>query len=229
MGETIQKHETGAQDGAETRWSIGEEVANAVTHGLGTLLAIAALAILITEAALHGTVWHVVAYSVFGASTVLLYSASTLCHSFSRTQAARIFEILDHSAIYVLIAGTYTAFALTLLRSSVGWWLFAAVWTVAVIGILAQSFYLNRWPILTVLAYLAMGWLIVLVWKPLVMVAPPAVLTWIVAGGLAYTAGLPFYALGKRYRWFHAIWHLFVIVGTACHFFAAIALLPVAP
>lgn len=223
----MRKRQTGSQDsGNETRWSVGEEVANAVTHGVGALLAIAALAILVTEAAHHGTVWHVVAYSVFGVSMVLLYSASTLCHSLSRTRAARILEILDHSAIYVLIAGTYTAFALTLLRSSVGWWLFAAVWTVAAVGILVQSFYLNRWPMLSVLTYLAKGWLIVLVWKPLVMAAPPAVVTWILAGGLAYTAGTLFYALGKRYGWSHTVWHLFVIAGTACHVVAALALLP---
>jgi hemolysin III len=226
----MRTRETGAKGGAaETGWSLGAEVANAVTHGLGTLLAIAALAILVTEAALQGTVWHVVAYSVFGASMVLLYSASTLFHAFSRTRAARTLEILDHSAIYLLIAGTYTAFALTLLRSSVGWWLFAAVWTVAAIGILVQSFHLNRWPILSLLTYVAKGWLIVLVWKPLVSVAPPAVVTWIVAGGLVYTAGTLFYALGKRYGWSHAVWHLFVIAGTTCHFFAALAVLPVVP
>lgn len=217
--------ETGTAGGSETGWSVGEEVANALTHGLGTLLAIAALAILVTQAVQQGTVWHVVAYSIFGASMVLLYSASTLFHSFSRTRAARVLEILDHSAIYVLIAGTYTAFALTLLRDSVGWWLFGAVWTLAAVGILMQSIHLNRWPILSLLTYIAKGWLIVLVWKPFVAVAPPTVVIFVVAGGLAYTSGTVFYALGKRCGWAHAVWHLFVMAGTTCHFFAALAVL----
>lgn len=219
--------DTRTAGGARAVWFVGEEAPNAVTHGVGTLLAIAALVILVRQATVHGTVWHVVSFSIFGASMVLLYSASTLFHVYSRTPAARVFELLDHAAIYVLIAGTYTAFALTLLRHSVGWWLFATVWAVAAIGILVQSFYLNRWPILSLLTYIAKGWLIVVVWKPLVAVATPTVVTLLVAGGLVYTSGTVFYALGRRYPLSHAVWHLFVIAGTTCHVFAALAVLPV--
>lgn len=201
---------------------IGPEVANAVTHGLGAFLAIAGLVILVVSAAATGDPWRVVAYSVFGASMVFLYSASALYHALSFTKISRLFEIFDHSAIFVLIAGTYTAFSLTILRPSSGWWVFGAVWAIAVAGIVLESLFLNRKPVLSLVAYLAMGWLIVAVWKDFVAAAPAATTAFLIAGGLAYTLGTLFYALGKRRPWFHPAWHLFVLAGTICHFFAAL-------
>jgi len=204
----------------------GQEVANAVTHGIGVLLSIAALVLLLVRAAATGDPWFVVSYAVFGSSMIFLYLASTLYHSLSLTRVGRLFEVLDHAAIFVLIAGTYTAFALTLLRGSVGWWLFGAVWGIALVGIVMEAVFLNRWPAATLVAYVAMGWLIVLAWKPLRAAASPAALNFLIAGGLSYTAGTFFYARGKRHAWYHAVWHLFVIAGTACHFFSALAALP---
>ena len=204
----------------------GPEAANAITHGLGSLLAIAALVILVIAAAATGDPWKVVAYAVFGAAMVFLYTASTLYHALSFGKHTPIFEVLDHSAIFVLIAGTYTSFALTILRPTSGWWLFGAVWAIAVVGIVLESLFLNRKPLVSLIAYLAMGWLIVAVWKDFVTAAPAATVTFLIAGGLAYTVGTLFYAIGKRKPWFHPVWHLFVLAGTACHFFAALAALP---
>lgn len=204
----------------------GPEIANAVTHGLGAFLAVAGLVILVVRASATGDPWYVLSYAIFGASAVFLYLSSGLYHSLSYTRARKVFEILDHAAIFVLIAGTYTAFSLTLLRPSSGWWVFGTVWAIAAVGITLEALFLNRKPVLTLIAYLVMGWLIVAVWKDLSAAAPAATLVFIIAGGVAYTAGTVFYALGKRWPWFHPAWHLFVLAGTICHFFAALAALP---
>ncbi|MEI6388763.1 MAG: hemolysin III family protein [Spirochaetota bacterium] len=200
--------------------SVGEEIANAVTHGLGALLGIAGLAILVVVSVRTGDTWRVVANTVFCSSAILLYLASTLYHSLARTKAVRIFETIDHAAIFVLIAGSYTAFALTALRPTIGWWIFGTVWAIAVIGIAFEAVFLNRWPLATLLAYIGMGWIIVLAWNPLVASTPPTSVALLFGGGLAYTLGAGFYALGRRRKWFHALWHLFVIAGTAFHWFA---------
>jgi hemolysin III len=212
--------------GSSPEFTLAQEIANAITHGTGAALAIAGLVVLVVAAATRGTVWHVVSYAIFGASMVLLYMSSTLYHAFQKPKVKKIFEKFDHAAIFVLIAGTYTAFSLTLLRSSVGWWLFGAVWAIAVFGIVMETVYINRWPWLTLGIYLAMGWLIVLVWEPFMTYAPPLVRTLIIAGGVSYTVGTLFYGLGRRYGWFHPGWHLFVIGGTVCHFFSVMAALP---
>jgi len=206
--------------------SPGQEIANAVTHGIGALLAIAGLVILVVQAALRGDAWYVTAYAVFGTSMVLLYLASTLYHGITARKTKRVFEILDHAAIYVLIAGSYTAFALTLLRPTIGFWLFGSVWAIAAAGIVIEAVFLNRWPLVTVLGYLLMGWLIVFAWGPLTAVASSTMLGFLIAGGLCYTVGTIFYGLGRKQGWFHPGWHLFVIAGTTCHFFAALAALP---
>lgn len=203
-----------------------QELANAIIHGTGALLSVAALVILVTAAAARGDAWYIASYAIFGSSMVFLYLASTLYHAWREPGTKRKLEKLDHSAVFVLIAGSYTAFSLTLLRDSVGWWLFGAVWAIAAFGIVMESVFLNRWPILTLAAYLAMGWLIVLAWKPLAAAASPTMIALLFAGGLCYTVGTVFYALGRRRGWFHPVWHLFVIAGTACHFFCALAALP---
>ena len=200
--------------------SVGEEIANAVTHGLGALLGMAGLVVLVVVSARTGDAWRMAANIVFCSSAILLYIASTLYHSMARTKAVRVFETIDHAAIFVLIAGSYTAFALTALRPTVGWWIFGTVWAIAVIGIVFEAVFLNRWPLATLLSYLGMGWIIVLAWNPLVASTPPATVALLISGGLAYTLGAGFYALGRRRKWFHALWHLFVIAGTVCHWFA---------
>lgn len=202
----------------------GPEIANAITHGIGVLLAIAGLVVLVVKAAAVGP-WQVVAYSIFGASMIFLYLASTLYHALSFTRVSRIFEIFDHSAIFVLIAGTYTSLCLTLLRSTSGWWVFGVVWGVAAAGIVLEALFMNRKPALTLALYIAMGWIIVAVWKDFTAVAPAPTVALLFAGGIAYTAGTVFYALGKRRLWFHPVWHLFVLAGTICHFFAALSAL----
>ncbi|MFH2114762.1 MAG: hemolysin III family protein [Spirochaetota bacterium] len=212
--------------GSNPEFTLAQEIANAVTHGTGAVLAIAGLVVLVVAAASRGTVWHVVSYAVFGASMVLLYMASTLYHAFQKPRVKKVLEKFDHAAIFVLIAGTYTAFALTILRSSVGWWLFGAVWGMAAFGIVMEAVFINRWPWLTLGIYLAMGWLIVLVWGPFMASASSLVRMLIIAGGLSYTVGTVFYGLGRRHGWFHPGWHLFVIGGTICHFFSVMAALP---
>ncbi|PKL09167.1 MAG: hemolysin D [Spirochaetae bacterium HGW-Spirochaetae-7] len=205
-----------------------QETGNAATHGIGAMLAIAGLVILVVKAVSSDDVWYVVSYSIFGSSMVLLYLASASYHAVREPRLKRKLEVLDHSAVFILIAGSYTAFALTILRDSVGWWLFGAVWTITLIGIVIEAMYLNRWPFITLLVYLAMGWLIVLAWKPLAAAGSPAMIAWLFAGGASYTVGTIFYALGRRWGWLHIGWHLFVIGGTVCHFFSALRALPVA-
>lgn len=211
---------------ASPSFSTVQETGNSITHGIGAALSVAALILLVIKSINHGNVWHVVSYAVFGSSMVVLYLSSTLYHAFRAPGLKRVFEIFDHAAIFILIAGSYTAFALTLLRDGPGWWLFGAVWTIAAFGIVMESVFLNRWPFITLAAYLAMGWLIVLVWSQLSRVATGTTLAFLLAGGLSYTIGTIFYALGRRWGWFHVGWHLFVMGGTACHFLSAMAALP---
>jgi len=207
-------------------FSAAQETGNAITHGMGAGLSVAALIVLVINAVNQGTAWHVVSYTIFGTSMVVLYLSSTLYHAFRAPRLKRVFEIFDHAAIFILISGSYTAFALTLLRDGPGWWLFGAVWAIAAFGIVMESVFLNRWPFITLAAYLAMGWLIVLVWGPLSRVATGATLAFLLAGGLSYTVGTIFYALGRKWGWFHTVWHLFVMGGTACHVLSALYALP---
>ncbi len=201
------------------RYSLGEEIANAVTHGIGLLLAIAGLIVLIVFASLHGTAWHIVSCSLFGASMILLYAFSTLYHTFPWPRVKRVFRALDHSAIYLLIAGTYTPFTLGVLRGPWGWSLFGVVWGLAVVGILLQYFSLPYWNIISLVIYLGMGWVIVIAIKPLLSALAPGGLAFLVAGGVAYTLGVPFYLM-EKIPYNHAIWHLFVLAGTVLHFFS---------
>jgi hemolysin III len=205
----------------ERSYSLGEDIANAVSHGAGAVLSLVALVVLVLAALETGSGLTVAAYSAFGLSLVLLYTMSTLYHSLTRTRARRVLEILDHSSIYVLIAGSYTAFCLTSLRGPLGWTIFAASWTLAIIGILGKTLWFDSFPRLSVLGYLAMGWLIVFAFKPLSLALPRTSLALLVAGGVSYSAGTIFYAL-KRVPWFHAVWHLFVLAGSTCHVFSAI-------
>jgi hemolysin III len=196
-----------------------EEVMNAVTHGIGTLLAVAGLVLLTVLAYLHGDIWHIVSFSIYGSTLVLLYLASTLYHSFTNERVKRIFKILDHSAIYLLIAGTYTPFTLVPLHGVLGWTVFGVVWGLAIIGIVLKVFFAGRFKFVSTMCYLGMGWFIVVAIKPLIATVPALGMSWLFVGGLFYTLGSVFY-LWKKIPYNHAIWHLFVLAGSVSHFIA---------
>jgi hemolysin III len=211
------------QDSHERRsLSLGEEIANAVSHGVGAAAAIVGTPFLVLAAARRGGAVAMAGAGVFAGTVLLLYLASTLYHALPRNRAKRVFRVLDHSAIFLLIAGTYTPFTLGILRGPWGWTLFALVWTIAVLGITLKAVGGVRYPGLSTVLYIAMGWLALIAIRPLWVRMPLAGWAWILAGGLTYTAGIAFYALDKRVRYGHFVWHLFVLAGTACHFFAVL-------
>jgi len=196
-----------------------EELANALTHGAGAVAAAVATAVLLTVAVVGGDGWMVASSAVFGASMVLLYTASTLYHAARAPAVKARLQVLDHCAIYLLIAGSYTPMALVGLRGGWGWSLFAVAWTLAAAGTVFKLFFTGRFPRLSTATYVGMGWLAVIAIGPMVHRLPAATLAWIVAGGVTYTAGTVFYH-SRRIPYAHAIWHLFVIGGSACHFAA---------
>ncbi len=205
-----------------------EELANAATHGLGAALSVAALCFMVVQASFGGDVYRIVSVSVFGASMVLLYVFSTLYHSFQAPRVKNVFRRLDHCCIYLLIAGTYTPFTLISIRGGWGWSLFGVVWGLAFCGIVFKTFFLGRFKVVSVLVYLGMGWLAVFALGPIVSALPGAGLFWLVAGGLMYTLGVLFY-IWRGLRYHHAVWHLFVLGGTTCHFLSVfLYVLPVA-
>ena len=199
--------------------TVGEEIANSVTHGLGAALAVAGLVVVVTYASLTRDPWQVVACSIFGATMVVLYTASTLYHSISQPRAKAILRSFDHCAIFLLIAGTYTPFTLISLRGPWGWSIFGVVWGCALAGIVLRTVVGNRWRAPSVVLYVVMGWVAVVAVKPLLGAVEPGGLILMVLGGLAYTVGIVFYAW-RTLPYHHAIWHGFVLVGSALHFFA---------
>lgn len=204
------------------RQSLGEEIANSISHGAGLVGAIVGTPFLIVAAVREGDPIFVVGASVFCAAMILLYSASTVYHALPRGRVKRLFRVLDHSAIFLLIAGTYTPFTLGVLRDSTGWPLFGAVWGLAVAGMTLKALGRVKHPAVSTGLYLVMGWLVLLAVKPLVHAIPPAGLLWLVAGGLSYTLGVIFFVTDARFRYGHAVWHAFVVGGTACHYFAVL-------
>ena len=198
---------------------IREEIASALTHGLGAVTALGAGAVLITLAAIYGDGWQLASAIVFGVALLLLYTASTLYHAISHPIAKGRLKVFDHCAIYLLIAGTYTPFMLVGLRGSTGWWLFGTIWTLALAGVVFKLFYTGRFKRLSTLIYIAMGWIVVFAAKPMAQALGPVSLGWLLAGGVAYTLGTVFY-MRPQMRWSHAIWHGFVIAGSVCHYMA---------
>ncbi|CAM3651509.1 hemolysin III family protein [Cohnella lubricantis] len=199
-------------------YSRKEEVANAVTHGIGAVLSIAALTLLIIFASLNGTAWHVTSFAVYGVTMLMLYTASTLVHSFREGKVKDLFETFDHSCIYLYIAGTYTPLMLTVLRSPLGWTVFGIVWGIAIGGVVFKAFFTKRFLFLSTLFYLLMGWMVVLVWGPLKEAMPAGGMHLLMAGGMLYTLGSVFY-VWRAFRYHHAVWHLFVLGGSVLHFF----------
>lgn len=201
--------------------SLGEEIVNSITHGIGTLLSIAALVLLVVFASIKGNVWHVVSFSIFGASLVLLYLSSTLYHSFTREKIKNLFVRFDHAAIFLLIAGTYTPFVLTTIRGALGWSLFGIIWGLAITGIVIRSIYLTRFRKLMVGIYLAMGWMFLTAVVPMVRNLPASSITFLFIGGGLYSIGVIFYAW-RNLKYGHGIWHLFVLGGSIMHFFSVL-------
>ena len=213
------------EDTAATRhpraYTVGEEIANSIIHGLGVGLSVAALTLLVVFAAQSGNPWSIASAIVYGIALVLEYTASTLYHSFPQPRVKHVFKILDHCGIYVLIAGTYTPFTLVTLRGHGGLVLFGIVWGLAAAGIAVEAFWAYRPRWLSALVYLGMGWLVVVAIKPLVATLPPAGLWLLLAGGLSYTLGTVFYVL-KKVPYMHAVWHLFVLAGSILQFLAVL-------
>ncbi|HEX9093196.1 MAG TPA: hemolysin III family protein [Coriobacteriia bacterium] len=202
-------------------YTLGEDIANSITHGVGVAFSISAMTLLIVFAVLWGDSWGLASAIVFGTSLVLLYSGSTLYHSLPFPRARHVFKIIDHCAIYVLIAGSYTPFTLVTVRDAGGWWMFGIVWTLAAIGIAMEAFWTYRPKWLSIVVYLGMGWLVAFMIGPVRAALAPRGLWLLVGGGLFYTVGTAFYGL-KRVPYFHMVWHLFVLAGSVCHFLAVL-------
>jgi hemolysin III len=208
--------------GPERDQSLGEEIANSISHGIGLVAALVGIPFLILHAARHGDAGFIVGASIFSATVILLYLASTLYHALPIGRAKRVFQIIEHSAIFLLIAGTYTPFTLGVLHGAWGWTLFGIVWSLAVAGVALKAFTKDSHPILSTGLYLLMGWVVVIAVDPLIARVPTAGLLLLIAGGLSYTAGVAFFATDSRLLYGHLIWHLFVMAGTACHYFAVL-------
>jgi hemolysin III len=205
--------------------SVGEEIANSISHGVGFLAAVAAVPILVVAAVRRGDAAGIVGGAIFATTMVVLYLASTLYHAWPRTRMKRVLQVLDHGAIFLLIAGTYTPFTLGVLRGGWGWTLFGIVWGLALAGVMLKVVFGVRYPRLSTWIYICMGWLGLIAVKPLWIQLPQWGFFWLLAGGIAYTAGVFFYAVrGVRYS--HFVWHLFVLAGSCCHFFAVLHYAP---
>lgn len=199
--------------------SAGEEVINSITHGIGALLSIAAMVILIMVASRNGDIWHLVSFSIYGSSLILLYLSSTLYHSFSNPKIKSLFARFDHISIFLLIAGTYTPILLTSIRGVWGWSLFAIIWAMAIVGAVIRSIYLHRFRKLMVAVYLVMGWMAIVAAKQIYQSLPATSLLFLLLGGVAYSIGVIFY-MWRNLKYAHGIWHIFVLAGSILHFFA---------
>lgn len=201
------------------RYTRGEEIVNGITHGAGTLLGISGLVLLVVLAAQTGDTMRIVSFSIYGSTLILMYLASTLYHSLSGRRIKKILRIIDHSNIYLLIAGTYTPFMLVSVRGGWGWSIFGIIWGLAIAGIILNIFFFGRARKLSLAAYIIMGWLCVIVFHEMILAIPAAGMIWFAAGGLLYTVGVIFYAW-KSLPYSHAVWHMFVIFASLCHFFS---------
>lgn len=210
---------TERKDDITKRYTLGEEIFNAVSHGTGGLLAIAGTVVLIVAAAIYSDAWGVVSSAIYGASMIILYTMSTLYHAITNKRAKTFFRIMDHNTIFFLIAGTYTPYTLVPLRGALGWTLFGIIWGAAIIGIVFNSIDLEKAKKMSLICYVAMGWAIIFAIKPMIESVPKISLIFLLTGGVFYTAGIIFYAI-KKIRYFHSVWHLFTIGGTVFHYFS---------
>jgi len=194
-----------------------EEKINILSHAIGFILSMVALVLLVTHATQHGDVWHIVSFSIFGASLIILYAASSFYHSAKKSELRNRLNIIDHASIYVLIAGTYTPFTLVTLKGTIGWVIFGISWGLALTGIILKLFFTGKYNLMSTIMYVLMGWVIVFAIKPLINNLPLAGLLWLVAGGISYTIGAILYGI-KKIKFNHAIFHIFVLMGSFCHF-----------
>jgi len=194
-----------------------EEKINIISHAIGFILSIVALVLLVRHANLHGNIWHIVSFSIFGASLIILYAASSFYHSAKRSELRDRLKIIDHASIYVLIAGTYTPFTLVSLKGTISWVIFGISWGLALTGIILKLFFTGKYNLLSTIMYVLMGWVIVFAIKPLINNLPFEGLLWLFAGGISYTVGAILYSI-KKIKFNHAIFHMFVIMGSFCHF-----------
>jgi hemolysin III len=194
-----------------------EEKINIISHAIGFILSIVAFALLVTHANLHGDVWHIVSFSIFGASLIILYAASTFYHSAKKSELRNSLKIIDHASIYVLIAGTYTPFTLVTLNGTIGWVIFCISWGLALTGIILKLFFTGKYNLMSTIMYVLMGWVIVFAIKPLINNLPLEGLLWLFAGGIFYTIGATLYSI-KKIKFNHGIFHMFVLIGSFCHF-----------
>lgn len=204
------------------KYSLGEELINSISHGIGALLSIAALVLCVVTSAIHENSTAVVASSIYGSTLIILYTMSTLYHSFKVNNAKRVFQIIDHCCIFLLIAGTYTIYTLVVLGGVIGWTLFGIVWGTTIIGIIVNSIDINKFKPLSMILYLAMGWVIIFAFKPLIDKMDTNGIILLVLGGIAYTVGAIFYGIGKKRKFMHSVFHLFVLIGSILHFFSII-------
>lgn len=202
-------------------FSLGEEIAHSVSHGIGAALSIAGLTLLVVLAVWNGDVYQIVSFSIYGSSLVILYLASALYHGFQHPKVKRVFKILDHASIYLLIAGTYTPFLLISLRGKLGWTLLAVVWGLALLGVGFKALFIDHFQKLSVLGYILMGWLCIVAIRELWVTIPLGGLIWLAVGGVFYMVGVVFYAL-QKIPYMHLVWHFFVLGGSICHFFAVL-------
>ncbi|MCF7741477.1 MAG: hemolysin III family protein [Candidatus Cloacimonetes bacterium] len=200
-------------------YNLKEEIASSITHGIGVALAVAALVILVVFASIQGNPWKIVSFSIYGASMIILYMASTFYHAFQKPKVKNVFKIFDHASIYILIAGTYTPFTLVTIRGGWGWSIFGIIWGLAITGIFFKAFFIHRFKLISTLLYVLMGWFIVIAMKEVLANLDTMGLIWLIIGGVSYTGGVFFY-LNDKIKFNHAIWHLFVLGGSICHFFA---------
>lgn len=201
------------------RYTLGEEIFSSVSHGVGALLAIGGTAVLIVMSALYSDVWSVVGSAVYGGSLIMLYTMSTLYHAISNERAKKFFQIMDHTTIFFLIAGTYTPITLSILRGALGWVLFGIVWGAAALGITLNAIDLKKFSKPSIACYIAMGWVVIIAIKPLLEAMSKWGLMLLIAGGVFYTVGVIFYTI-KKVKYFHSVWHIFTILGSTCHYFS---------
>lgn len=221
MKETV--NEPAKQD-LTKRYTLGEEIFNSVTHGVGSLLSIAGTVVLIVLAAINSDAWAVVSCAIYGSSLIILYTMSTLYHAITNKTAKAFFRIMDHNTIFFLIAGTYTPITLVALRGALGWVLFGIVWGAAAIGIVLNSIDLEKFRKPSVVCYVAMGWVIIIAIRPMIQHVTPLSLWFLFIGGLCYTVGIIFYAL-KKVKYFHSVWHIFTVAGSVFHYFSILLII----
>ncbi len=200
------------------RYSLGEEIFNSVTHGTGTLLSVTATVLLVVFASLNRNVWGIVSGSIYGFSLIVLYLMSTLYHAIVKEKAKKVFQVIDHCSIFILIAGTYTPLSLCTLRNDGGWWLFGVIWGLTAIGITLNAISLKKFSKISILLYVLMGWSVVFMWKRLTLNMADMGVKLLLAGGIVYMIGILFYAM-KKLKYMHSVWHIFVLLGSVCHFF----------